>query len=67
MTVSSGRGLGRGVTVAQSPAQLAPAAAQRDAREAQAVFCGVAENCPWYRAGDAMGVESAVASLGRGP
>ena len=55
-----GAGKGRGVTVAQSPAQLARAAAQRDvrepgqgrdARQARAELCGVAESRPWYRAG----------------
>ena len=34
MTAFSGRGSGRGTTVAQTPVQLARAAAQRDAREA---------------------------------
>ena len=34
MTTPSGRGAGRGTTVAQTPVQLADAAAQRDAREA---------------------------------
>ena len=60
-TGSPGRGKGRGVTVAQSPAQLARAAAQRDARkpgqrsdarQARAELCWVAESRPWYRAGD---------------
>ena len=35
MTAPSGRGVCRGVTVAQTPVQLAGAAAQRDAREAR--------------------------------
>ena len=34
MTAPSGRGAGRGVTAAQTPVQLARAAAQRDVREA---------------------------------
>ena len=34
MTTPSGRGAGRGATVAQTPVQLAGAAAQRDARDA---------------------------------
>ena len=60
-TEAPGRGKGRVVTVAQSPAQLARAAMQwdarepgqgRDAREARTELCGVAESRRWYRAGD---------------